>query len=202
MKPPRSVAVTRLRPDARTRTSREEAVDPLVTAPLALGIQGGGELQVPPRRRSSPRGRRSPRRRRFGAQLLRIPAPSASSWWSSASRAAVHVERGHVALLLDAQILEITLSIRSVTLTRSTSYEFSLFLHIMRAVVSFGAPRRGGHVPGRPEPRQAAPALRPQAPADRPQYFATPALVVVLATASTRWPRNWELGDFWPSAAC
>ena len=90
-----------------------------------------------------------------------------------------------------------------MTLTALTSYEFSLFLHITAAVVGFGATFAEAvmfPVAMNLDKRHLPYVHKLQLTLN--QYFATPALVVVLATGFYQVAEgNWELGDFWLSAA-
>lgn len=82
-----------------------------------------------------------------------------------------------------------------------TSYEFSLFLHITAVVVGLGATFAESimfPVALRMSPRNLPYVHRLQLAIN--QRFATPALVVVLATGFYQVSeRNWELGAFWIS---
>jgi uncharacterized membrane protein len=82
-----------------------------------------------------------------------------------------------------------------------TSYDFSLFLHITAVMVGFGATFAESIM---------FPVALKMSPGHLPyvhrlqltinQWFATPALVVVLATGFYQVSEgNWELGDFWIS---
>jgi len=89
-----------------------------------------------------------------------------------------------------------------VTLTALSSYEFSLFLHITAAVVGFGATFAEAIMfpVAMSMDRRHLPYVHKLQLALN-QYFATPALVVVLATGFYQVAEgNWELGDFWLSA--
>jgi uncharacterized membrane protein len=83
-----------------------------------------------------------------------------------------------------------------------TSYEFSIFLHITAVVVGFGATFAESimfPVALKLSPRHLPYVHRLQLAIN--QWFATPALVVVLATGFYQVSEgNWELGDFWISA--
>jgi uncharacterized membrane protein len=82
-----------------------------------------------------------------------------------------------------------------------TSYEFSLFLHVTAVVVGFGATFAESimfPVAMKLSVRHLPYVHRLQLAIN--QYFATPALVVVLATGFYQQSEgNWELGDFWIS---
>lgn len=82
-----------------------------------------------------------------------------------------------------------------------TSYEFALFLHITAVVVGFGATFAESimfPVALKMSPRNLPYVHRLQLAIN--QRFATPALVVVLATGFYQVSEgNWELGDFWIS---
>lgn len=82
-----------------------------------------------------------------------------------------------------------------------TAYEFSLFLHITAVVVGFGATFAESimfPVALKMSPRNLPYVHRLQLTIN--QWFATPALVVVLATGFYQVSEgNWELGDFWIS---
>jgi uncharacterized membrane protein len=82
-----------------------------------------------------------------------------------------------------------------------TSYEFSVFLHVTAVVVGFGATFAESimfPVALKLSPRHLPYVHRLQLAIN--QYFATPALVVVLATGFYQVSEgNWELGDFWIS---
>ena len=82
-----------------------------------------------------------------------------------------------------------------------TSYDFSLFLHITAVVVGFGATFAESimfPVAMKVSPRHLPYVHRLQLAIN--QYFATPALVVVLATGFYQVAeRDWDLGDFWLS---
>ena len=82
-----------------------------------------------------------------------------------------------------------------------TSYDFSLFLHITAVVVGFGATFAESimfPVAMKMSPRHLPYVHRLQLAIN--QYFATPALVVVLATGFYQVAeRDWDLGDFWLS---
>ena len=84
-----------------------------------------------------------------------------------------------------------------------TSYEFSLFLHITAVVVGFGATFAESvmfPVAMKMSARYLPYVHRLQLTLN--QYFAVPALIVVLATGFYQVSEgNWELGDFWISAA-
>ena len=83
-----------------------------------------------------------------------------------------------------------------------TSYEFSLFLHITAVMVGFGATFAESvmfPVAMRLSPRHLPYVHRLQLTLN--QFFAVPALVVVLATGFYQVSEgNWEFGDFWLSA--
>jgi Predicted integral membrane protein (DUF2269) len=83
-----------------------------------------------------------------------------------------------------------------------TSYEFSLFLHITAVVVGFGATFAESvmfQVAMKLSPRHLPYVHRLQLTLN--QFFAVPALVVVLATGFYQVSdRDWEFGDFWLSA--
>jgi uncharacterized membrane protein len=83
-----------------------------------------------------------------------------------------------------------------------TSYEFSLFLHITAVVVGFGATFAESvmfPVAMKLSPRHLPYVHRLQLTIN--QFFAVPALVVVLATGFYQVSdRDWEFGDFWLSA--
>jgi uncharacterized membrane protein len=83
-----------------------------------------------------------------------------------------------------------------------TSYEFSLFLHITAVMVGFGATFAESvmfPVAMRLSPRHLPYVHRLQLVIN--QFFALPALVVVIATGFYQVSEgNWELGDFWLSA--
>ena len=82
-----------------------------------------------------------------------------------------------------------------------TSYDFSLFLHITAVVVGFGSTFAESimfPVAMRVSLRHMPYVHRLQLAIN--QYFATPALVVVLATGFYQVSeRDWDLGDFWLS---
>jgi uncharacterized membrane protein len=82
-----------------------------------------------------------------------------------------------------------------------TSYDFSLFLHITAVMVGFGATFAESimfPVALKMSPRHLPYVHRLQLTIN--QWFATPALVVVLATGFYQVAEgNWELGDFWIS---
>jgi hypothetical protein len=82
-----------------------------------------------------------------------------------------------------------------------TSYEFSVFLHITAVVVGFGATFAESimfPVALNLSPRHLPYVHRLQLAINR--WFATPALVVVLATGFYQVSEgNWEMGDFWIS---
>jgi Predicted integral membrane protein (DUF2269) len=82
-----------------------------------------------------------------------------------------------------------------------TSYEFSVFLHITAVVVGFGATFAESimfPVALNMSPRHLPYVHRLQLSINR--WFATPALVVVLATGFYQVSEgNWEMGDFWIS---
>jgi uncharacterized membrane protein len=83
-----------------------------------------------------------------------------------------------------------------------TSFEFSLFLHITAVMVGFGATFAESimfPVAMKLSPRHLPYVHRLQLTIN--QWFATPALVVVLATGFYQVSEhNWDLGDFWISA--
>ena len=83
-----------------------------------------------------------------------------------------------------------------------TSYEFSLFLHITAVMVGFGATFAESvmfPVAMRLSPRHLPYVHRLQLTLN--QFFAVPALVVVIATGFYQVSEgNWEFGDFWLSA--
>jgi Predicted integral membrane protein (DUF2269) len=83
-----------------------------------------------------------------------------------------------------------------------TSYEFSIFLHITAVMVGFGATFAESimfPVAMKMSPRYLPYVHRLQLAIN--QFFALPALVVVLATGFYQVAEgNWELGDFWISA--
>jgi Predicted integral membrane protein (DUF2269) len=82
-----------------------------------------------------------------------------------------------------------------------TSYEFSLFLHITAVMVGFGATFAESimfPVALKLSPRHLPYVHRLQLAIN--QWFATPALVVVLATGFYQVSEgDWDLGDFWIS---
>ena len=82
-----------------------------------------------------------------------------------------------------------------------TAYDFSLFLHITAVMVGFGATFAESimfPVALKMSPRHLPYVHRLQLTIN--QWFATPALVVVLATGFYQVSEgNWELGDFWIS---
>jgi uncharacterized membrane protein len=82
-----------------------------------------------------------------------------------------------------------------------TSYQFSLFLHITAVVVGFGATFAESimfPVAMKLDPRHLPYVHRLQLAIN--QYFATPALVVVLATGFYQVSEgDWKMGDFWIS---
>ncbi|MGH2979172.1 MAG: DUF2269 family protein [Solirubrobacterales bacterium] len=84
-----------------------------------------------------------------------------------------------------------------------TSYEFSVFLHITAVMVGFGATFAESimfPVALKLSPRHLPYVHRLQLAIN--QWFATPALVVVLATGFYQVAEgNWELGDFWISGS-
>ena len=88
-----------------------------------------------------------------------------------------------------------------MTLLAVNEYEFSVFLHITAAVVGFGATFAESimfPVAMKTSPRHLPYVHRLQLAIN--QYFATPALVVVLATGFYQVAeRDWQLGDFWLS---
>jgi uncharacterized membrane protein len=90
-----------------------------------------------------------------------------------------------------------------VTLTALTTYEFSLFLHITAAVVGFGATFAESimfPVAMKFDKRHLPYVHRLQLAIN--QYFATPALVVVLATGLYQVEDgDWDFGDAWLSGA-
>jgi hypothetical protein len=83
-----------------------------------------------------------------------------------------------------------------------TSYEFSLFLHITAVMVGFGATFAESvmfPVAMKLSPRHLPYVHRLQLTLN--QFFAVPALVVVLATGFYQVSEgNWEFGDLWLSA--
>ena len=83
-----------------------------------------------------------------------------------------------------------------------TSYDFSLFLHITAVMVGFGATLAESvmfPVAMKLSPRHLPYVHRLQLTLN--QFFALPALVVVLATGFYQVAeRDWEFGDFWLSA--
>ena len=83
-----------------------------------------------------------------------------------------------------------------------SSFEFSLFLHITAVMVGFGATFAESvmfPVALKLSPRHLPYVHRLQLTIN--QWFATPALVVVLATGFYQVAeRDWDLGDFWLSA--
>ena len=83
-----------------------------------------------------------------------------------------------------------------------TSYDFSLFLHITAVVVGFGATFAESvmfPVAMKLSPRHLPYVHRLQLTLN--QFFAIPALLVVLATGFYQVSdRDWEFGDFWLSA--
>ena len=83
-----------------------------------------------------------------------------------------------------------------------TSYDFSLFLHITAVVVGFGATFAESvmfPVAMKMSPRHLPYVHRLQLTLN--QFFAIPALLVVLATGFYQVSdRDWEFGDFWLSA--
>ena len=83
-----------------------------------------------------------------------------------------------------------------------TSYEFSLFLHITAVMVGFGATFAESvmfPVAMKLSPRHLPYVHRLQLTLN--QFFAVPALVVVLASGFYQVSEgNWEFGDFWLSA--
>jgi uncharacterized membrane protein len=82
-----------------------------------------------------------------------------------------------------------------------TSYDFSTFLHITAVVVGFGATFAESimfPVAMKVSPRHLPYVHRLQLAIN--QWFATPALVVVLATGFYQVSeRDWDMGDFWIS---
>ena len=82
-----------------------------------------------------------------------------------------------------------------------TGYEFSLFIHITAVVVGFGATFAESvmfPVALKMSPRHLPYVHRLQLTINR--YFATPALLVVLATGIYQMSEgNWDYGDFWVS---
>ena len=88
-----------------------------------------------------------------------------------------------------------------MTLTALTGFEFSLFLHITAAMVGFGATFAESimfPVAMKLDVRHLPYVHRLQLAIN--QYFATPALVVVLATGFYQVAEgDWQLGDFWLS---
>ena len=90
-----------------------------------------------------------------------------------------------------------------MTLTALSGYEFSLFLHITAAVVGFGATFAESvmfPVAMKLNQRHLPYVHRLQLTIN--QYFATPALVVVLATGFYQVAEgDWSLGDAWLSAS-
>jgi uncharacterized membrane protein len=89
-----------------------------------------------------------------------------------------------------------------VALTAVSGYELSLFVHITAAVVGFGATFAEAimfPVAMKMDKRHLPYVHRLQLAIN--QYFATPALVVILATGFYQVADgNWSLGDFWLSA--
>ena len=83
-----------------------------------------------------------------------------------------------------------------------TSYEFSVFLHITAVMVGFGATFAESvmfPVAMKLSPRHLPYVHRLQLVLN--QFFAVPALIVVLATGFYQVSEgNWELGDLWLSA--
>jgi uncharacterized membrane protein len=83
-----------------------------------------------------------------------------------------------------------------------TSYEFSVFLHVTAVMVGFGSTFAESimfPVAMKMSPRYLPYVHRLQLAIN--QFFALPALVVVLATGFYQVAEgNWELGDFWISA--
>ena len=83
-----------------------------------------------------------------------------------------------------------------------TSYQFSVFLHITAVVVGFGSTFAESvmfPVAMKLNPRHLPYVHRLQLTIN--QWFATPALLVVLATGFYQVSEgNWDLGDFWISA--
>jgi hypothetical protein len=83
-----------------------------------------------------------------------------------------------------------------------TSYEFSVFLHITAVMVGFGATFAESvmfPVAMKLSPRHLPYVHRLQLTIN--QFFALPALVVVIATGFYQVSEgNWEFGDFWLSA--
>ena len=83
-----------------------------------------------------------------------------------------------------------------------TSYDFSVFLHITAVMVGFGATFAESvmfSVAMRLNARHLPYVHRLQLTLN--QFFAVPALVVVIATGFYQVSeRNWEFGDFWLSA--
>ncbi len=83
-----------------------------------------------------------------------------------------------------------------------TSYDFSLFLHITAVMVGLGATFAESvmfPVAMKLSPRNLPYVHRLQLTLN--QFFALPAIVVVLATGLYQVSEgNWELGDFWLSA--
>jgi hypothetical protein len=83
-----------------------------------------------------------------------------------------------------------------------TSYEFSLFLHITAVMVGFGATFAESvmfPVAMKLNPRHLPYVHRLQLTLN--QFFAVPALVVVIATGLYQVSEgNWEFGDLWVSA--
>ncbi|MFN8159665.1 MAG: DUF2269 family protein [Solirubrobacterales bacterium] len=84
-----------------------------------------------------------------------------------------------------------------------TGYEFSLFLHITAVMVGFGATFAESllfPVAMRMNPRHLPYVHEAQLAINR--YFATPALVVVIATGLYQVSEgNWDFGSFWISAS-
>ncbi len=88
-----------------------------------------------------------------------------------------------------------------MTLTAVTSYEFSVFLHVTAVVVGFGATFAESimfPVALKVGTRHLPYLHRLQLAIN--QYFATPALVVVLATGFYQIAEgDWDMGEFWIS---
>jgi uncharacterized membrane protein len=82
-----------------------------------------------------------------------------------------------------------------------TSYEFSVFLHITASVVGFGATFAEAiffPIAMKLDKRHLPYVHRTQRTIN--QWFASPALLVVLATGFYQVDEgNWEMGDFWVS---
>jgi uncharacterized membrane protein len=89
-----------------------------------------------------------------------------------------------------------------MTVTAITSYDFSIFLHVTAVMVGFGSTYAlsvTAPVALKLNPRHLPYVHQLELVLSR--FFATPALVVVLATGFYQVSKgNWHFGDFWISA--